>query len=86
MSAVVGLVVALPLVAAMVSLAVRNRATPRDLVTICTLVAVSAMAIGLLFEVEAHGSVVVRVGGWSPELGIVLVADMLRCWCSPCRW
>jgi len=76
MSAVVGLVVALPLIGAMVSLGVRNRASIRDLVTIVTLATVSSMAIALLVEVEANGSVVVRVGGWSPELGIVLVADM----------
>ena len=76
MSAVVGLVVALPLIAAMVSLGVRNRAAIRDLVTITTLVAVSSMSIALLLEVESNGSVVVRAGGWSPELGIVLVADM----------
>ncbi|MFK8023127.1 MAG: proton-conducting transporter membrane subunit [Ilumatobacter sp.] len=76
MSAFVGLVVAVPLLAAMVSLAVRQRATIRDLVTIVSLVAVSGMAIALLVHVEAEGSVVVRVGGWAPELGIVLVADM----------
>lgn len=76
MTALVGLVVAVPLVAAMVALGLRDRATIRDLTAIVTLATVSSMSIALLLEVEANGSVVVRVGGWAPELGIVLVADM----------
>jgi multicomponent Na+:H+ antiporter subunit D len=76
MTAVVGLAVVLPLWAAMVALAVRNRQRLRDAVVLGTLGASAAMAAALLVHVEAHGTVVVRVGGWGTELGIVLVADM----------
>ncbi len=76
MSALVGLVVTLPLLSAVVALGVRQRSTLRDIVTIGTLAAGSAMSIALLVHVEANGTVVVRSGGWSPELGITLVADM----------
>ena len=76
MSAVVALAVILPLLASMVALGVRHWDTARDIVTLGTLTAVSAMSIALLVHVEDNGTVVVRLGGWDPELGIVLVADM----------
>ena len=76
MSALVGLVVALPLLAAMVGLGVRHRPAIRDTITIGTLLAVTTMAAALLSSVERDGTIVLRVGEWSPELGIVLVVDM----------
>ena len=76
MSTVVVLAVVLPLLASMVALGVRHRDGPRDLVTVGALGTSSVLAMVLLVHVEANGSVVVRLGGWAPELGIVLVADM----------
>ncbi len=76
MSVLVGLVVVVPLVAAMLSLGVRRRAGVRDLIVLGSLLGVSSMSALLLGHVEANGSLVVSVGGWGPELGIVLVADM----------
>ncbi|MFT4658151.1 MAG: multicomponent Na+:H+ antiporter subunit D, partial [Ilumatobacter sp.] len=76
MSAVVGLIVAIPLFASMMALGVRQRSALRDTIALGTLTLLSGLAIVLLIHVESSGSVVVRVGGWSPELGIVLVADM----------
>ena len=76
MSTVVALAVILPLLASMVALGVRHRDGARDLVTLGTLGGCSVLAIVLLVEVEANGSIVVRLGDWAPELGIVLVADM----------
>ena len=76
MSAVVVLAVVLPLLASMVALGVRHRDGPRDLVTLGALGTSGVLAMVLLLHVEANGSVVVRLGGWAPELGIVLVADM----------
>ncbi|MFN3256052.1 MAG: proton-conducting transporter membrane subunit [Ilumatobacter sp.] len=76
MSNLVALVVGLPLFSAMVSLGVRRHGLLRDIVTMGTIIAVSVMSFVLLVHVEANGSVVVRVGDWSPDLGIVLVADM----------
>jgi multicomponent Na+:H+ antiporter subunit D len=76
MSAVVVLAVVLPLLASMVALGVRHLDGLRDLVTLGALGTSSVLAMVLLVHVEANGSVVVRLGGWAPELGIVLVADM----------
>ncbi len=76
MSALVGLIVVVPMLAAMSSLAFRRVDAVRDTIVLSSLVGVSVMSAFLLAEVEANGSVVVRVGGWDPELGIVLVADM----------
>ena len=76
MSVLVGLVVVVPLLAAMLSLGVRRIAAIRDVIVLGSLLGVSAMSVILLVHVEANGSLVVRAGGWSPELGIVLVADM----------
>ena len=76
MTAVVGLVVVLPLLAAAVVLGFRHRATVRDVVTLAALAATTGMSAALLVAVDRDGTVVLRVGGWAPELGIVLVADL----------
>lgn len=76
MSALVGLAVVIPLLASMLALAVRQRSGPRDAVVLGSLITVSAISIALLFHVKDNETVVVRLGGWSPDLGIVLVADM----------
>jgi len=76
MTAVVGLVVVLPLLAASLVLGLRKLATWRDLVTITTMAAVTGMSAALLVAVERDGTVVLRVGDWAPELGITLVADL----------
>ncbi len=77
MSAVIGLLVGLPLVASMLALGIRRTGTMRDVVVIGTLLATAVLSIVLLLDVEANGPTAVRVGDWSPELGIVLVADRL---------
>ena len=76
MTAVVGLLVVLPLLAAAVVLGFRHRATVRDVVTLAALAATTGMSAALLVAVDRDGTVVLRVGGWAPELGIVLVADL----------
>ncbi len=76
MSALVALTVVGPLLAAALTLALRARPRLRDAVTLITLVGVTAAATAILVQVEGTGTIVVRVGGWDPELGIVLVADM----------
>ncbi len=76
MSTVIAAVVVGPLLAAAAGLAVRNRGFVRDLITIGTLGTVTGLAAWLLAVVNRDGTVVVRVGGWDPELGIVLVADL----------
>ena len=76
MTVVLGLVPAIPLVTSMVALAIRGRAMLRDLLVIGSLAAVTVLSFVLLFSVRADGPVVLRVGDWSPELGIVLVVIM----------
>ncbi len=76
MTAVVGLVVVLPLLAAAVVLAFRHRSAVRDVLTLSTMAATTGLAAALLVAVDRDGTVVLRVGGWAPELGIVLVADL----------
>jgi multicomponent Na+:H+ antiporter subunit D len=76
MTVVVGLAVVIPLLAAAVVLGLRHKATVRDMLTLSALAATTAMAAALLVGVDRDGTVVLRVGGWAPELGIVLVADL----------
>ncbi|MEL6981833.1 MAG: proton-conducting transporter membrane subunit, partial [Actinomycetota bacterium] len=76
MSTVVALLVVGPILAAAVALLVRDMPKVRDVVTLGALVASTAGAVWLLAAVESGGPVVVRVGDWHPELGIVLVADL----------
>ncbi len=76
MEAVVGLIVVGPMLAAAVALAVQHRPRIRDAVTIGTLATEAVLAAWLLAKVNSNGAVVLRVGDWTPELGIVLVADL----------
>ena len=76
MNAVVALCVALPLLTSALVLGVRRMSKIRDAVTVATLAGVTAMAAVLLADVDRHGTVVLRVGDWAPDLGIVLVADL----------
>ncbi len=76
MNALVACAVVAPLVAAAAGLFLRRNAAARDVSTIAGLVAATASSYAMLLIVNAEGTQAVRVGGWSPELGIVLVADM----------
>ena len=76
MSTVVALLVGGPILAGAVGLLARKQPVIRDVVTLGSLVATAAGAVWLLRAVESGGPVVVRVGDWHPELGIVLVADL----------
>jgi len=76
MSTVIGLIVVGPLLASAVALLCRERGRIRDVVTVGALATATGLAAWLLAEVESNGTVVLRVGGWDPELGIVLVADL----------
>jgi len=76
MTVVVGLAVVVPLLAAAVVLGFRHHAAVRDVLTLSAMAATTGMAAALLVAVDRDGTVVLRVGGWAPELGIVLVADL----------
>ncbi len=76
MSVLVAATILAPLVSAALGLAARGHTHARDAATLVGLGAAAAAALALLFRVTVEGTHVVRVGGWHPELGIVLVADM----------
>ena len=75
MNAIIALAIVGPLAASGVGLLVRERHHLRDAITLMGLSATALAAIALLIDVQRNGTTVVRVGGWDPELGIVLVAD-----------
>jgi multicomponent Na+:H+ antiporter subunit D len=76
-TALLPLIIVLPLIgAALDLLLVRSRAAQRA-VTVATLVAVCAASVALLVEVERDGTVAVQIGGWEAPLGITLVADLM---------
>ena len=76
MSTVIAMVVVGPLFAAAAGLALRDRGLVRDVIAVGTLAVATGLSGWLLAAVNRDGTVVVRVGGWDPELGIVLVADL----------
>jgi multicomponent Na+:H+ antiporter subunit D len=65
-----------PLLATAFSLAAQDRQRLRDAITLVGVVAAAAASVAMLFNVSDNGTHVLRVGGWQPELGIVLVADL----------
>ena len=76
MNALVTIAIIGPIIGSAIGLAVRREPRLRDISTLIGLGAAAASALAILFTVVAEGTHVVRVGGWGPELGIVLVADL----------
>lgn len=70
------LVIVAPLVASAGSLALRSRPLVRDVTVLAGLGSAAAASHLLLVNVARDGTHTVAVGGWGPELGIVLVADL----------
>ncbi|WP_262284568.1 Na+/H+ antiporter subunit D [Micromonospora sp. MA102] len=77
MTALVPLPVVVPLLGAALTLILTNRPRLQRSVSVIGLTTTLAVAVVLLVEAYRHGPVVVRVGGWPPPVGIVLVADQL---------
>ena len=77
MSALVALTIVAPLICGAAGLALRRNTQLRDGVTILGVTTAAASAVAILVEVTDTGTHTVRVGGWAPDLGIVLVADLL---------
>jgi multicomponent Na+:H+ antiporter subunit D len=75
--ALVPLPVVVPLLGAALTLILTNRPGLQRSVSVVGLSTTLAVAVVLLVEAYRHGPVVVRVGGWPPPVGIVLVADQL---------
>ncbi len=75
MNALIAATIIAPLLGAALGLMARSSLL-RDGATIAGLGTAAAAAIALLVRVADEGTYVVRVGGWGPELGIALVADL----------
>ncbi len=76
MSALVALTIVGPLVGAALGLALRRNSQLRDIAALLGIGSAAVGSFALLSQVSANGTTVVRVGGWAPELGIILVADL----------
>lgn len=75
--ALVPLPVVVPLLGAALTLLLANRPRLQRDVSVIGLSTSLVVAVVLLVEAYQHGPVVVRIGGWPPPVGIVLVADQL---------
>ncbi|WBC14640.1 Na+/H+ antiporter subunit D [Micromonospora sp. WMMA1998] len=77
MSALVPLPVVVPLLGAALTLILAGRPRLQRSISVLCLSSVLVVAAVLLVQAYRQGPVVVRVGGWPPPVGIVLVADQL---------
>lgn len=76
MNALLTATIIAPLVSSALGLILRTRQKARDAVILVGLAVAAASAVAILVSVSRDGTYVLRVGGWSPDLGIVLVADL----------
>jgi multicomponent Na+:H+ antiporter subunit D len=77
MTALVPLIVAMPLLGAAVALMLGQRRRLQVIVSLASLSAAAVMSAVLLVAVDRFGPAVVKVGGWEAPWGIVLVVDRL---------
>jgi multicomponent Na+:H+ antiporter subunit D len=70
------LLIGAPLLAAAVALIFTRSLAAQRTISVGTVAACLAMAVGLLVAVERDGTAAVDVGGWEAPLGITLVADL----------
>lgn len=76
MNALVSTTILAPLLAAVLGLLLKHRPRLRDFSVIVGIAAAAVSSVLILIDVEQNGTHVAKVGGWSPEVGIVLVADL----------
>lgn len=77
MTALVPLVVLMPLIGASLTLAVGRRAKAQRIIAMVSLTATLIVGSVMLYIVDTAGAIVVELGGWQAPFGIVLVADRL---------
>jgi multicomponent Na+:H+ antiporter subunit D len=75
--ALLPLLVALPLLAAGVSVVLWRLVPLQQALGVVTVAASLVAAVAVLVEVEAEGPVAVDLGGWAAPVGITLVADLM---------
>ena len=76
MSTLLAIAIVAPIVAACLGVISGDRQSLRDLFTLSGLGASCASAVLILTSVRRDGTDVLHIGGWSPDIGIVLVADL----------
>src|SRR5699024_2585305 len=77
MELLLALPVMLPLGGAAVSLLLRHHARIQMWLSILTLVSILLVALAMGWYVTQESVLVLQIGNWTPQLGIVLVADRL---------
>ena len=77
MTALLPLMVLLPLLAAALSILVGRSRPAQRVLGLTTLAAMIGIAIAILVQVDRHGTVAVQAGDWPAPIGITLVADRL---------
>ncbi|WP_010550544.1 Na+/H+ antiporter subunit D [Brachybacterium paraconglomeratum] len=77
MELLLALPVMLPLVGAAITLLLRDHTRLQLGLAVVTLLAIFAIALVLAWHVTQEGVLVLQIGNWTPQLGIVLVADRL---------
>lgn len=77
MTALIPLVVLVPLISAALTLALPGRRRAQTGITVLGLGAVVVLGGILMWQVDAHGTLVMEVGGWAAPFGISLVVDRL---------
>ena len=77
MTALVPLVVLVPLLATAATLVLARRAAAQRIIAIAALAIVLAIGIVLVVVVDQQGALVMQVGGWPAPYGIVVVVDRL---------
>jgi multicomponent Na+:H+ antiporter subunit D len=76
-NALIPLVVLIPLGCAALALALPGRRRAQQLITVAALTAVLVLGLVFMWAVDAHGTLVMEVGGWAAPFGIALVVDRL---------
>ncbi len=77
MTSLIPLVVLIPLGCAALALALPGRRRAQQLITVAALTAVLVLGLAFMWAVDAHGTLVMEVGGWAAPFGIALVVDRL---------
>lgn len=77
MTALIPLVVLIPLAAAALTLALPGYRRAQQLITVVALAAVLALSAAFMWAVDTQGALVMEVGGWASPFGIALVVDRL---------
>ncbi|WP_017794496.1 Na+/H+ antiporter subunit D [Leucobacter salsicius] len=75
MTALVPMIVLVPLVAAAITLALPGRRRLQQGITLTALIAAVAISGTLMWVVDTQGTLVMEVGGWAAPFGIALVVD-----------